>query len=222
MTALIRYQTALLLRSHRWLPPFVLYGAFLAIGVRTGGPILDSLGYAAAVLVPVAAWLVRVATTNEPAAARHCAAAAAGPARAHLAGLLSALLCATVLGGLGTLLVAVGSDPHTSDRRIAVPAAEATAAGLLATLACALLGTAVGALCNRPVLRTPGRAIPATLLAALLVLLPGGSPANAAVSGLVDGSHSGTVTVPWGPLAAAVVLAAAAMAAACRLSSRRT
>ncbi|MYX58889.1 ABC transporter, partial [Streptomyces sp. SID8382] len=63
MTALLRYQAALLVRSHRWLPPLLLYGAFLGIGVQTGQPILDSLGYAAAALLPVAAWLVRVGVT---------------------------------------------------------------------------------------------------------------------------------------------------------------
>ncbi|MFH8366677.1 ABC transporter [Streptomyces sp. NPDC018031] len=221
MTALIRYQTALLLRSHRWLPPLVLYGAFLAVGVQTGGPILDSLGYTAAVLLPVAAWLVRVVTTTEPAAARACAAAASSPARLHLAALLSALLCSLAPGSAATVLIAATSDPHNTDRTVGVPVAQATAAGLLATLACALLGTAVGALCNRPLLHGPGRAVPATLLAALLVLLVSGSPANAAVTGLVTGSHSGTVSIPWGPLGAAVGLAAGAMALACRLSSRR-
>ncbi|MES4833786.1 ABC transporter, partial [Streptomyces anthocyanicus] len=48
MTALLRYQTALLLRSQRWLPPVVLYAAALGIGVQGGQPVLDSLGWAAA------------------------------------------------------------------------------------------------------------------------------------------------------------------------------
>ncbi|MBH5337508.1 ABC transporter [Streptomyces pactum] len=221
MLPLIRYRTALLLRSQRWLPPLLLYVAFLAVGVRAGGPVLDSLGYAAACLVPAAAWLVRVATTGEPAAARYCVAASAGPGRSHLAGLLAALLCTTVAGTAGTLVVAAISDPHGSDRQTPVPAAEAVAAGLAAMLVCALLGAAAGALCNPPVLHRPGRAVPATLLGALLVLLVAGSPANAAVSGLVGGSHSAAVPMPWGPLAAATALAGGAVTVACRLSSRR-
>ncbi len=40
MTALLRYQTALLLRSQRWLPPFLLYAVFLAVGVQGGQPVL--------------------------------------------------------------------------------------------------------------------------------------------------------------------------------------
>lgn len=110
MNALFGYHTALLLRSQRWLPPFLLYGAVLAIGVQGGGPILDSLGYAAAPLVPVTAWLVRVCVTQEPSAARSITAAAAGPRRAHLASLLAAVVCAAVPGASALAVVALISD----------------------------------------------------------------------------------------------------------------
>jgi hypothetical protein len=72
------------------------------------------------------------------------------------------------------------------------------------------------------VLRSTGRAVPALLLAALLALVVSGSPANAAVSGLVTGSRSGTVPLPLLPLGAAALLAAAATAVACALTSRRS
>ena len=222
MTALLRYQAALLLRSQRWLPPVILYAAFLGIGLQGGQPVLDSLGYAAAALLPVAAWMVRICVTVEPPAARACVAAASGSGRAHLARLLVALTAAAVLGTVATVFVALISDPVSTDHHTRVPLLPAAAAGLLAALACALLGTAVGALTNWPVLRSPGRAVPATLLAALLSVVATGSPAQAAVSGLVTGSQSGTVPVPLIPAAGAAVLAAAATAAACALSSRRS
>ncbi|MER6043732.1 ABC transporter, partial [Streptomyces sp. NPDC001856] len=94
MKALLRYRAALLVRSQRWLPPFLLYAVFLGVGVQSGQPVLDSLGYAAAALLPVAAWLVRICVTDEPPAARTVVAAAAGPARAHLAAVLVALTAA--------------------------------------------------------------------------------------------------------------------------------
>jgi hypothetical protein len=222
MTALLRYQAALLVRSQRWLPPIILYAAFLGIGVQGGQPVLDSLGYAAAALLPVAAWLVRICVTVEPPAARACVATATGPGRAHLARLLVALIAAAALGTAATLVVALISDPATTDHRARVALLPATAAGLLAALACALLGMAVGALANWPVLRSPGRAVPATLLAALLSVVATGSPAQAAVSGLVAGSQSGTVPVPLLPVVAAAVLAAGAAAVACVLTSRRS
>lgn len=222
MTALLRYQTALLLRSQRWLPPVVLYAAFLCIGVQSGQPVLDSLGYTAAALLPVAAWLVRICVGVEPAAARACVAAAAGPGRAHLARLLVALAAAAALGAAAVLVVTLISDPVSTDHRTRVAVLPAAAAGLLAAAACALLGTAVGALTNWPLLRSPGRAVPAMLLAALTSVVATGSPAQAAVSGLVTGSQSGTVPVPLLPLAAAAALAAPATVAACALASRRS
>lgn len=222
MSALLRYQTALLIGSHRWLPPVLLYAAHLAIGVQTGGPILDAYGYAAAGLLPVAVWLTRICVTNEPPAARHCAAAAAGPGRAHLAALLTATFAALLVGCGGAAFVALLSDPRSSDHQVAVPVPAATGAGLLTALACVLLGVAAGALCNWPVLRSPGTAIPAGLLGALLLLVLGASPANAAVSGLVTGSAHGTITMPWLPLTATALIATAAVTAACALSSRRT
>ncbi|MFE0179629.1 ABC transporter [Streptomyces olivaceus] len=221
MTALLRYQAALLLRSRRWLPPVVLYAAALGIGVQGGQPVLDSLGWSAAVLLPVAAWLVRISVTGEPSAARGCVAAARGPGRAHLASVLVALAAAVVLGAAATFVVALISAPVSTGHGTRVALLPAAGAGLLAALVCALLGTAVGALTTWPVLRSPGRAVPALLLAALLALVASGSPARAAVSGLVTGSRSGAVPLPLLPLAAAAALASAATAAACALSSRR-
>ncbi|MFH9870058.1 ABC transporter [Streptomyces lydicus] len=222
MIALLRYQAALLIGSHRWLPPVILYAAFLAVGVQSGAPILDAFGWAAAGLLPVAVWLTRVCVTNEPPAARSCTAAVAGPGRVHLACVLTAVGAGALLALLGAVVVLLLSDPHSGDHRVAVPVLPATTAGLLAALACLLLGTAIGTLCNWPVLRNPGWGIPTGLTAALLLLVLGASPANAAVTGLVTGSAHGTVNTPWLPLAATVAIAAATTAAACALTSRRT
>lgn len=222
MIPLLRYQTALLLRSQRWLPPFVLYAAFLAIGVQSGQPVLDSLGYAAAAVLPVAAWLVRICVSNEPPAARSCVGAAAGPGRGHLACVLVALGASTALGTAATLVVTAVSSPTSTDHSVRIPAASAVGAGLIAALVCALLGTAVGALTAWPLLRSPGRAVPALMLAALLALVVSGSPARAAVSALVSGSHSARVALPLLPLVLAALVTAVATALACALTTRRS
>ncbi|MFF4605059.1 ABC transporter [Streptomyces sp. NPDC001339] len=222
MIALLRYQAALLAGSHRWLPPVIFYAAFLAIGVQSGGPILDAFGWAAGGLLPVAVWLTRVCVTNEPPAARACAAAAAGPGRVHFSCVLTATGAGLLLALLGMAVVLLMSDPRSADHQVHVPVLPAAGAGLLAALACVLMGTAIGALCNWPVLRSPGWGIPTGLTAALLLLVLGASPANAAVTGLVTGSAHGTISTPWLPLAATVLIAAAATAVACGLSSRRT
>lgn len=221
MKALLGYQTELLTRSQRWLSPLVLYAAFLAVGVQWGEPLLDGLGYTSAALLPVTAWLVRICVNSEPDAARQCSAAAAGPGRVHLASLLTAFLGACLLGAAGTAFAVAASEPYSSEGHVAVPLWPAAGAGLLADLACALLGTAVGALCNRPVMRSAGWAVPSGMLAVLLALVAAGSPANAAVSGLVTGSHSGTVTVPYIPAALSAGAALLAVAFACRQAGRR-
>ncbi|MFJ2773832.1 ABC transporter [Streptomyces sp. NPDC087300] len=221
MNALLHYQLSLLARSQRWLAPVILYAVFLAVGVQGGQPILDSLAYAAAALLPVAAWLVRICATNEPPAARSCTAAAAGPGRAHLASLLAALLTAAALGAFAVLVVTAISDASSTDARHAVPRLPSAAAGLLAMLVSAFVGTAVGALTNWPVLRSAGRAVPALLLLALLALVTTGSPAKSVLTDLTAGSRDGVVPVPVGALAVAGAAAAAAVWVACALSSRR-
>jgi hypothetical protein len=221
MTALLRYQISLLLRSQRWLPPVVLFGIFLGVGVRSGQPILDSLGYQAAALLPVTAWLVRICVTQEPAASRDVTAAACGPHRVHLAALLAAVVCAGVLGTVATVVVTLISDPMNVDHTVEISPLSAGAAGLLAAAVCLLLGGAAGALCNRPLVRGRGLSMGATGLVALLALVAGGSPAKYAVSALVTGSITGAVHLPLLPLAAAVLVAAAAAAVATRLGALR-
>nr|WP_240979276.1 ABC transporter [Streptomyces sp. HNM0574] len=218
---MVRYQLALLLRSQRWLPPLLLYAALLAVGVQPGQPLLDGFGYAAAMLLPVAAWTARVCVTGEPEAARHCAAAAAGPRRAHLGALLAALAASLVLGLAGTLYAALSGEPHSTGGAVAVPPLASAGAGLSATVTCALTGTAVGALCARPLVRGTGRAVPALLAGVLLALVNPASPANAAVRALTAGSREGTVPAPWLPLALSALLAAAACAVTAWLAPRR-
>ncbi|MFH8620019.1 ABC transporter [Streptomyces sp. NPDC017979] len=216
MIALLGYQTALLLRSQRWLAPLVLYALLIADGALSGRP-LESLGYAAAGLLPVTAWLVRLCANQEPAAARDVVAAASGPVRAHAAALLAATVCAGALGVLGTGAVLLGkaADPP---RGPAVPLAEAGAAGLLAAAACVLTGAAIGAVCTRPVLRRAGWSWAATALLSLLALVVPYSPANRAVFDMVDGAGGTSSPLPLLPLAAALAVACAAFALTARLT----
>ncbi|MEV6307013.1 ATP-binding cassette domain-containing protein [Streptomyces sp. NPDC051840] len=219
--ALRRYQTALLARSQRWLAPVLLYAAALGIGVRAGQPVLDSLGYASAVLLPVAAWIVRICATQEPSAARAVSAAAVGPRRAHLAALVAGLACALALGCAGAAFVLLISDPADTGGAVAVPLLPAALAGLGAITCCALLGAAVGALCTRPLVHRSGWSLAAAALGSLSVLVAGVSPANAAVSALVSGSATGTVPSTSLPAAAALAVAAGAAALTSRTSALR-
>ncbi|MFI0899633.1 ATP-binding cassette domain-containing protein [Streptomyces sp. NPDC020983] len=218
--ALLRYQAALLVRSHRWLPPLLGYGAVMAVGIGGGEPVLGSMGYAAALLLPVTAWLVRVCVRNEPAAARACTASAVGPGRAHAGALVTGLGAAALLGAAGTAFVAAVSGACADDLRTAVPVGPASLAGLLAAAVAVLLGGAVGALTNPPLVRGAGWSLLVTALGAGAVLLASGSPAQAAVTGLVTGSRTGAVHYPVVPLVLAAVAAAAAGLLSCAAVSR--
>nr|WP_223186404.1 ABC transporter [Streptomyces sp. CBMA29] len=217
----MRYQADLLLRSHRWLPPLLFYGAVMAIGVTGGEPLLGSLGYETALLLPFAAWMVRVCVTNEPGAARACVASAVGAGRAQLGALATALGASVLVGAVGTGVVVAVSGAHSDDFRTSVPVGPAAVAGLLAAAVSVLAGCAVGAVTNPPLVRGGGWSVLCTVLAAGALLVASGSPANAAVAGLVTGSRTGAVHDPLLPLAVAAVLAVAAAGLSCRFVSRR-
>ncbi|WP_432088662.1 ABC transporter [Streptomyces sp. bgisy095] len=214
MTALLRYQSGLLLRSQRWLAPLLLYAVFIGVGVQAAEPVLDALGFTAAALLPVTAWAVRICLTQEPPAARNVVAAAAGRNRAHLAALLTGTAWPVLPGTAAVLIVTAVSD----QRGIAAPAAAAT--GLLAALACALTGAAVGALASRPFLKAPGWSLAALVLGSLLAFVTTGSPAKHAMTALTAGARAGTAVPPWAALAGALLLAAGTAFLTCRATAR--
>ncbi|MGH3245022.1 MAG: hypothetical protein ACRDOI_02225 [Trebonia sp.] len=190
MIALLRYQTAILLRSHRWIFPLIAYGLLIGVGAAGSSSLAETLDWSGAMLVPVVAFLTRGMLTAEPDAARACVSAAAGPVRAQLATLIVPLGGGAVLG-----LAAAVFDVLTAEAATRTPGSGLSAkiaavahhpgivaAGLLIALVCLLVGSAAGALCNPPLLRHPAAAMLSTLAAIILGLAAGVSPANAAVS----------------------------------------
>jgi hypothetical protein len=190
VTALLRYQSAILLRSHRWIFPLIAYGLLIAVGAAGSTSLAETLDWSGAMLVPVVAFLTRGMLTAEPDAARACVAAAAGPVRAQLATLIVPLGGGAVLG-----LAAVVFDVLTAEAAARAPGAglagKVTAAadhpgivagGLLIALVCLLVGSAVGALCNPPLLRHRAAAMLSTLAAIIIALVADVSPASAAIS----------------------------------------
>jgi hypothetical protein len=190
VTALLRYQTAILFRSHRWIFPLIVYVLLIAVGAAGSTSLAETLDWSGAMLVPVIAFLTRGMLTAEPDAARACVRAAAGAVRAQLATLIVPLGAGALLG-----IAAMVFDVFTAEAASRAPASglpgKVTAAvdhpaivlaGLLIALVCLLVGSAVGALCNPPLLRHPAAAMLSTLAAIILALAAGVSPANAAIS----------------------------------------
>jgi hypothetical protein len=233
MIALLRYQSAILARSHRWIFPLIGYGLLVAVGDEGSTPLAEGLGWSAAMLVPVVALLTRSMLTAEPDAARAVVAAASGPGRAQVAALATALGAGAILGLAGAAYEVLASQsvssPAAGGMVAKVTAAMAhpavLAAGLATAVVCLLVGSAVGALCNPPLLRHPGAAILSTLAAVVLALASSVSPAAAALKGTGPGADVAAQALPhWPglvPFAAALCLLAVAWAASVLVANRR-
>jgi hypothetical protein len=229
--ALLRYQTAIMLRSHRWIFPVIAYGALIAVGTAGSTPLAEELGWTAAMLVPVVAFLTRSMLTAEPDAARACAAAAAGPIRAQLATLLAAFGGGIVLALGGACFAVLTSESVAKNQQQAIVAKvtatfahpQVLAAGLVTAAICLLVGTAVGALCNPPLLRHPAAAMLATLAAAIFALASDVSPAGAALR-LSSAAQSQPQAAQWPgvvPLAASGCLVAVTWGASVFAAAKR-
>jgi hypothetical protein len=216
VTAVLRYELALLARSHRWLPSALLYVAGVVAGSFGGMPLASGLGWSGAMLVPAVGWLTRSALTTEPPAARACAATMAGPRRAQGAALAAAVIIGVILGvaggGYELLITQRPTDPGVVGGLLV--------AGIVACGTCLLIGSAIGALCNPPVIRHPAYAVMSTAIIAITAITAPFSPANTAIraAGAVRG---GTSHVPLLPAGTALVLAAVTWAISMTAAARR-
>jgi hypothetical protein len=220
VTALLRYQAAILLRSHRWVFPLIIYVVLISVG-GVGGrqQLAQGLDWSAAMLLPVVALLTRSMLTAEPAASRACVAAATGPVKAHLAALLTALAGGVVLAlaGAGYEFATSGNLHKLAERGALLPA---LGSGMVSAFVCLLVGSAVGALFNTPVVRHPTVALLGTIAAVVVALVSSVSPANAALRG--NGATEQAAQWPAGvPLLAALALVSIAWTASAVLARVR-
>jgi hypothetical protein len=231
MIALLRYQTAILLRSHRWIFPLIGYALLVGVGAAGSTSLTETLDWSGAMLVPVVAFLTRAMLTAEPDAARACVSAAAGPVRAQFATLIVPLGAGAVLGVAATIFDILTAEAATRSLAAGLAAKAAAAAdhpgivagGLLVALVCLLVGSAAGALCNPPLLRHPAAAMLSTLAAIIVALATDVSPASAAV-GHATAQAAGPLAANWpgtGSLVSAACLLAATWAVSVIAATRR-
>ena len=229
MSALIRYQVSLLLRSHRWIPAAVIYvigvvglGGVGGPAVARGAALAQGLSWSALMLVPCVAWLTRAVLTAEPPAARSCVAAASGPRRAQLAALGAALGSGAIFAIIGIcwelITAGVVRAPYTNSVLFGATFSD-LGRGVGAALICLLVGSAIGALCNPPVITRPAASMLTSTAAVVLGLVWSVSPANAAVR---TGYGSASSSWPAGlPVIAAITLAVAAWSVSALVAARR-
>ncbi len=231
MFALARYQVSLLLRSHRWIPAAVIYligvaglGGAGGSAAGHGMALPAGLSWSALMLVPSAAWLTRSVLTAEPPAARAVVAAAAGPRRAQLAALGAALCSAAVFGLAGVIweLATCGVVRAQVTNSVLIGATAADLGrGLSTALICLLVGSAIGALCNPPVISRPAASMLASTAAVVLGLVWSVSPANAAVRSGYSATPSPWLTSLGVPVVVALALFALAWSISARVAARR-
>ena len=227
MIALTTYQLSLLLRSHRWIAPAVLFAlGVIGLGGATlphGAGLSPGLAWSALLLVPVEAWLTRSMLTAEPAAARACAAAAGGPRRTQVAALIAPTVVGAAFGLIGIVwqVFRLGVPRTVGSNAIRVGKLFSDlGGGLAAGLICLLVGSAVAVLLNPPMIRRPATAVLGTTGAVVLALAWNRSPANAAVRSV--GYAGQERTWPAGvALVAALGLVAAAWAISAQVAARR-
>jgi hypothetical protein len=85
---------------------------------------------------------------------------------------------------------------------------------------CLFVGTAVGILCNPPLVRRPASGILGTCGAVVLALASDVSPANAALKG-IGSAPQGSSWLPGLPIAVAAVLMAASWTLSTLVAARR-
>jgi hypothetical protein len=218
VTALLRYQAAILFRSHRWVFPLISYVLLISVaGVGGQESLGDGLDWSAAMLLPVVALLTRSMLTAEPQAARECVAAAAGPRKAQVAVLLTGLA-----GGVVLALAGAGYELATVSLRhahLGVVGAS-LGAGLGKAVICVFVGSAVGTFFNPPVIRHQAVALLSTIAAVLVALLSSVSPASAALRG--SGAAIQSARWPTGvPFLVAGILLVASWLVSASLAARR-
>jgi hypothetical protein len=110
-------------------------------------------------------------------------------------------------------------DHHTNSVMFGATLAD-LGKGLGASVICLLVGSAIGALCNPPVIRRPAASMLASTAAVVVGLVLSVSPANAAVR---SGYGSSAGSWPTGlPVIAALALLVVAWGVSALLAARRT
>jgi hypothetical protein len=209
--ATARYVAALVLAEQRVLLPLVLFAAVLGI-LFGGDPGPAPTPWAASALAayPVAAWLALVVANVEDPVQRTVTAAAAGGRGRVVAGTVLVALA----GDLVVVAVAVAWPNVVSHYDYAT---GVLGLGVLAHLACALAGTAVGLVCARPVVNRVGWSFcVAAVVVTVTAVQPWLPPVGTAVQALsADGP------APIGSAVVALALVAAAAGAAWWVDRRR-
>lgn len=186
MIALVRYITAVVLHSQRFLPPLMLFAGVAIMFVAGTGtsPVVGTYGAVAGVLFACSTWFTLVLVAAEDPVRREITAVNAGGFRR--------VLIATVLVALAGCLLVSGVLLVSAPLFAAHPIGAAElAAGFLAQFTAASTGIAAGLVSSRLVLPRAGHSVLAALaLVAIFALGTGLPPVNPTVRLLANTSDA--------------------------------
>jgi hypothetical protein len=223
MTSLVHYNLRDFVRSHRFLPPLIVFGVVFAVLYAVHPtPVLSSYGATALSMYPLAAWYTAVLLGAEDPVQREVTIVNSGSAtRAHLAKVLTAGLLASTLILFALLLPAALGFLKLPAHETLLPY---LGIGLLAHAIAALTGVALGLLWSPPTVQRTGYTFGGLLLC-LVLTIPFNrvAPPLAATRAMRDGTPPGAVATDLLPsLLGALAFAAVAVLAYLKISRRRS
>ncbi|WP_329000499.1 hypothetical protein OHA18_39440 [Kribbella sp. NBC_00709] len=217
MSALYRYLMSSVLLSQRYLPPTLIFLAAMAVGTTSdNGPLQSSYAFCVLAMLVCTTWLTVSIVNHEDPTQRQITVVMVGSSLRVLVMTVAVVVtwCVPLLVvGLVYPIVTGSHDVTAGD----------LAVGAAAQLGAALVGSAIGLLCSRLVIRRIGIAM-LTAAAAILVvlLLRWVSPIRPIMTVLSDDKTAGANAVPLTLLAAlSVVVLAVAVFATKALADRK-
>ncbi len=208
---MIRFSTACLMRSMRWVAPFLVLITWATIALRGNGPALVKASTIFPAVLIWSTWIT-IATGNHDDDAHRdlVAAAAGGPARVHILRAIAAAAVsfAPIVVIAVLVLVSVSQLQHS---------AAVTAIAIIGFETSALaVGVAIGVWLHRPILRHRAVATLTAVAACTAVMI---SPPVLEVHRAVNDNRLGLIS-PL--LAASVVVAALSIATAAQIARHRS
>jgi hypothetical protein len=191
--ALVRYTLRDFIRSHRFLPPLIVFGVLFAVLYAVHPtPVLSSYGATALAMYPLGAWYTAALLGAEDPVQRQVTTVNSGGAvRTHLARVLTTCLLMSPLILVALLVPAALGFLELPAGRTLLPY---LGLGLLAHATAALTGVGLGLVWSPPMVQRTGYTFGGILLCLVLTVpLNRLAPPLAATRAMRDGTLPGTV-----------------------------
>lgn len=223
MTALVHYTLRDFVRSHRFLPPLIVFGVvFATLYAVHPTPVLSSYGATALSMYPLAAWYTAALLGAEDPVQRQVTIVnSGGAARTDLAKVLTACLLASPLVLIALLLPAALGFLEMPAHETLLPY---LGVGLVCHATAAVTGVALGLLWSPPMVQRTGYTFGGILLCLVLTVpFSHVAPPLTATRAMRDGTPPSAVATDLVPsVLGALGFAAVAVLAYLKISRRRS